>query len=112
MRVGTIPEHSGAGANAPNGSTLVAVFRQLVSAIRRLVQPPVEQVLQSWLHCPICDAELVGPYPAGAWVARSPGPTRLDPTRAELIAKCPVHGHAPYNDASKQPPIRRRRLGK
>ena len=83
------------------------VLRRLMSVSRRLVEPPVERVPRWWLHCPNCDVELVGPYPAGAWVARSPGPARLDPTQAELIAKCPVHGRLPYNDASKKPTVRR-----
>src|SRR4051794_27362656 len=47
--------------------------------------------------CPICGAELVGPYPAGGTVRESGGLTYLAPTREELIAKCPTHGHAPYN---------------
>jgi hypothetical protein len=31
----------------------------------------------------------------------------IAPTRSELLAKCPVHGHLPYNDPSKAPPWRR-----
>lgn len=48
-----------------------------------------------WLYCPICGARLVGP-PAG-FRARDPYPVWIQPTRAELVAKCPNHGRAPYN---------------
>jgi hypothetical protein len=27
----------------------------------------------------------------------------LPPNRAELIAKCPVHGRRPYNDSDREP---------
>jgi len=52
---------------------------------------------RAWRHCPICDRELAGPYPSGLNVAGPAGPTVLEPAQDELIAKCPVHGHAPYN---------------
>jgi hypothetical protein len=29
------------------------------------------------------------------------GPAWLPPMREELIAKCPWHGHSPYNDLAK-----------
>ncbi|HEV2127850.1 MAG TPA: hypothetical protein VGR22_04440 [Thermomicrobiales bacterium] len=32
------------------------------------------------------------------------------PSPEELIAKCPVHGHRPYNDPDKRPPFRQRAL--
>lgn len=54
-------------------------------------------VPRTWLHCPICDLDLVGPYPPGAIVAGPAGPGSLAPAREELVAKCPVHGHAPFN---------------
>ncbi|MCU1426731.1 MAG: hypothetical protein JWL83_731, partial [Actinomycetia bacterium] len=69
-----------------------------------LWHPRVEHVPRWWLRCPICDRELVGPWHAGTHVARNPGLEWLDPTREELISKCPVHGRLPYNDASKKPP--------
>jgi len=48
---------------------------------------------ERWTHCPICGSTLVGPYRAGGHAKGLP----LEPPRAELIAKCPVRGHAPYN---------------
>ena len=55
----------------------------------------------------LSDSEVVGPYPAGTMVARSPGPSRLNPIREELVAKCPVHGRLPFNDPTKKPSVRR-----
>ncbi len=82
-----------------------------MSKLGQILGPPIERVPRWWLHCPICDAELVGPYPAGVIVAKSPGPSRLDPTRDELVAKCPVHGHLPFNDSTKKPSVRRAPIG-
>jgi len=42
----------------------------------------------------------MGPYPAGGTVREPGGLTYLAPAREELIAKCPTHGHAPYNVGS------------
>jgi hypothetical protein len=58
------------------------------------------------LYCPICDRALVGPYPAGAIIGGAGNRSVIEPTRAELIAKCPTHGHRPYNDPTKSPSIR------
>jgi hypothetical protein len=86
----------------------MAFAQRAKRALRWLMSPPVERVPRWWLHCPICDAELVGPYPAGTIIpVGTSGPSIIDPNRAELIAKCPVHGHLPYNDASKPSPRRR-----
>ena len=32
------------------------------------------------------------------------GAMSLPPNRAELVAKCPVHGRHPYNDPDRRPP--------
>ncbi|MBL8775168.1 MAG: hypothetical protein JNK12_04530 [Acidimicrobiales bacterium] len=51
-----------------------------------------ERAPRAWLHCPICDARLDGPYLTGHRAG-----TRYRPNRDELVAACPVHGHPPYN---------------
>lgn len=43
----------------------------------------------------------MGPYPPGSFVSGSPGPERLAPNRDELVAKCPVHGKAPFNEGKR-----------
>ena len=89
---------------------MVFVLERLRSLWRWAWSSTPVEVPRWWLHCPICDAELVGPWAAGAaWV---PGPMRLTaqevpPRREELVAKCPVHGHRPYNDPSQKPRYRR-----
>jgi hypothetical protein len=67
---------------------------------------PVERVSRRWVHCPICDSELVGPYPAGQ-LGYGPQSLTFEPLHEELVAKCPVHGHRPYNDPTQHPRIRR-----
>jgi hypothetical protein len=47
--------------------------------------------------CPLCGSQLAGPYRAGGWARLSGAPFYIEPSREELIAKCPTHGHAPYN---------------
>lgn len=37
-------------------------------------------------------------------LAHSP---RVPPNREELMAKCPEHGHLPYNDLTRKPKGRR-----
>jgi hypothetical protein len=83
-----------------------SIGRSLRRALRWLTGPTTQRVPRSWLHCPICDRELVGPYPSGSIVGRSAGPLVIEPGREELIAKCPVHGHRPYNDPDRRPPFR------
>jgi hypothetical protein len=58
-----------------------------------------------WVHCPICDRELVGPYNPGGHglTLLRGGAVSLPPNRAELIAKCPLHGRRPYNDPNLKP---------
>jgi hypothetical protein len=76
---------------------------------RSLWHTRVEYVPRWWLHCPICDRELVGPFHAGVNNLHSGVGAGLgDPNRQELIAKCPVHGQMPYNDPTKKPPWPRR----
>lgn len=88
--------------------SFVALVSQAKRLLGWLVSPPVERVPRWWLHCPICDEQLVGPYPAGTIVPVGQGGLSfLDPTREELIAKCPAHGHLPYNDPTKKPTTRR-----
>jgi hypothetical protein len=82
------------------------IARRLRQSLRWLTGPRTQHVPRSWLHCPICDSELVGPYPSGSVIARSPGPSVIEPGREELIAKCPVHDHRPYNDPDRHPPFR------
>jgi hypothetical protein len=62
-------------------------------------------VPRAWLHCPICDRELVGPYAAGLPVGGPAGPVWIEPTRDELIAKCPAHGRRPFNDPTRHPSV-------
>lgn len=50
-----------------------------------------------WLHCPICDARLDGPYLTGFRVGEG-----YRPNREELVAACPEHGHPPYNVPTKR----------
>ena len=42
---------------------------RVVEAARRLLEwmgsPPAQRVPRPWLHCPICDRHLVGPYSSG-----------------------------------------------
>jgi hypothetical protein len=60
---------------------------------------PPEQWHQGAYRRPTCGHELPATRPGPP----SPlGPRWLPPTRAELIAKCPLHGHSPYNDLSKE----------
>ncbi len=82
-------------------------FARLRSGIASVLRPPVERVPRSWLHCPVCDQELVGPYPAGARTTAQMGTDSLAPSRAELIAKCPTHGKVPYNVPAGGPELRR-----
>jgi hypothetical protein len=81
--------------------------RVTVNWIRKVVRwslgPSVVRVPRFWLHCPICDRELVGPYAPGMIVPQPAGPIFEPPSRAELIAKCPVHGHRPFNDPDPRP---------
>jgi hypothetical protein len=69
--------------------------------LKRLWGPRAIVVPRAWLHCPICDRDLVGPYPPGSFVSNSPGPEWLAPNRDELVAKCPVHGRAPFNEGER-----------
>jgi hypothetical protein len=77
--------------------------------VRWLVSPPSQRrklvVPRSWVRCPICDRPLVGPYNPGGHglTLLRGGAVSLPPSRAELIAKCPVHGHRPYNDPDRVP---------
>jgi hypothetical protein len=90
------------------GVHLRRMMSRLRSLWRRLSGGAVETVPRWWLHCPICDRELVGPWNAGVQASM---PTRVPvftpPTRQELIAKCPAHGALPYNDATRNPSVRR-----
>jgi hypothetical protein len=97
------------GTSRPDGTVImVNVAARLRNSVRWLFSPPAQRVPRGWLHCPICDRELVGPYPAGTiFPVGTAEPNILDPNRDELVAKCPVHGHLPYNDATKRPPVRR-----
>ena len=88
----------------------VAVVSALLSVLRRVFEPPAQRVPKAWIHCPVCGRDLVGPYPVGAIVPGPAGPFVDSPSREELIAKCPVHGHRPYNDPDKRPPFRQRAL--
>lgn len=64
------------------------------------------KVPRSWVHCPICDRELVGPYNSGGHgLTLRFGVISTPPNRAELIAKCPVHGRRPYNDPDRKPAV-------
>ena len=83
------------------------MWKRMRSALRWLGSGAVETVPRWWLRCPICDRELVGPWNAGVRASSPPKFPAASPTRDELIAKCPVHGHAPYNDATKKPSVRR-----
>ena len=81
-------------------------WRRLRAALSYDALIPVERVPRRWVHCPICDARLVGPYPAG-FIGRGYGGREvIEPAREELIAKCPVHGERPYNDPDRLPPYR------
>jgi hypothetical protein len=53
-----------------------------MSKLGQILGPPIERVPRWWLHCPIFDAELVGPYPAGVIVAKSRG--RVDSIQPEM----------------------------
>jgi hypothetical protein len=77
----------------------------LRSRVARLLRRDPERVPRWWLHCPICDAELVGPWHGGMRASGAPTVWLMDlpPTREELIAKCPTHGHRPYNDPDRRP---------
>lgn len=88
----------------------VAVVSALLSVLRRVFEPPAQRVPEAWIHCPVCGRDLVGPYSVGAIVPGPAGPFVDSPSREELIAKCPVHGHRPYNDPDKRPPFRQRAL--
>jgi hypothetical protein len=77
------------------------LLRWLISPTsgRRRVRVPRE-----WVRCPICDRRLVGPYnPGGHGTTVRFGVISTPPNRAELVAKCPVHGHRPYNDPNRSP---------
>lgn len=88
----------------------VAVVSALLSVLRRVFEPPPQRVPEAWIRCPVCGRDLVGPYPVGAIVPGPAGPFVDSPSPEELIAKCPVHGHRPYNDPDKRPPFRQRAL--
>jgi hypothetical protein len=81
-------------------------FRRVV---RWFVSPPPgrrqEKVPRWWVHCPVCDRPLVGPYHPGGHgtTLLRGGAISLPPNRAELVAKCPVHGRRPYNDPDRKP---------
>ncbi|HEV8296566.1 MAG TPA: hypothetical protein VGQ20_04695 [Acidimicrobiales bacterium] len=65
---------------------------------------PRYKVPRAWVHCPICDRKLVGPYnPGGHGMTFRLGVISTPPNRHELIAKCPVHGRRPYNDPERKP---------
>jgi hypothetical protein len=49
--------------------------------------------------CPLCDAPVVA---EPEFMASASGPMMAHRTREELIAACATHGHAPFNDATKQ----------
>lgn len=83
------------------------MWKRVRSTFRWLGSGAVETVPRWWLRCPTCDAELVGPWNAGVGSSSPPRFPAAPPTSAELVAKCPMHGHAPYNDASKKPSVRR-----
>jgi hypothetical protein len=85
----------------------VGFLRMGLSWLRRLGEPLPQVVPRSWLHCPICDRELVGPYPSGAILSGPHGlGDAMEPSRQELVAKCPDHGRRPYNDPDRKPPFR------
>jgi len=99
----------GLGHVTPTGRSLLGVAgvaARVKRMFRWLATPPAQHVPRWWLHCPICDRDLVGPFPAGALVTGPAGPLTMEPTREELIAKCPVHGHRPYNDPQRGPGFR------
>jgi hypothetical protein len=77
--------------------------------VRLLTRRRAEVVPRAWLHCPICDAELQGPWHAGTlrYGPMSLGRRSIAPSNAELVAKCPTHGHLPFNDPDKKPPWQR-----
>lgn len=82
-------------------------FRAWLRALSVNVPIPAERVPRTWTRCPICDERLVGPWPAGYIGTDGMGGRAVaEPARAELVAKCPVHGHRPYNDPDHPPPYR------
>ncbi len=52
-------------------SEAVGRLSSIWTAVAAVFRPPPQKVSRSWVHCPICDEKLVGPYPAGAVI---PGP--------------------------------------
>lgn len=82
-------------------------WRRLRDALSYESLIPVERVPRRWTRCPICDERLVGPWPAGYIGSNGMGGRGvIEPAREELVAKCPVHGHRPYNDPDRRPPYR------
>lgn len=81
-------------------------IREWLRRASYIVAAPVQRVPRAWTRCPICDERLVGPWPAGFIGRGSGGRDVIEPAREELVAKCPVHGHLPYNDPDRSPPFR------
>lgn len=77
---------------------MAGFWRAVRTALTRPVERPVQRAPRSWVRCPICDRRLVGPYAAGYIGQVYGGRDVIEPSRAELVAKCPVHGKRPYND--------------
>ena len=84
----------------------MARWRKWLRALAHNYPIPVERVPRRWVHCPICDERLVGPWPAGFVGGGAGGRDVIEPAREELIAKCPVHGKRPYNDPDRPPSYR------
>ena len=61
-RAGEAAEH---GADYRHFGAAYGAEVGLRDLLRRLAQPRPQSVPRSWLHCPICDRSLVGPFPPG-----------------------------------------------
>lgn len=90
---------------APAYAGGVSAFARAWDRLKPILGPRAQRVPRRWLHCPICDAELVGPFNVGLIDRYATGLVR-EPTREELVAKCPVHGRRPFNDPDREPPFR------
>jgi hypothetical protein len=47
--------------------------------------------------CPRCGGPVVGKPGYAEWGGRLGGQIYTPPNEAELVARCPIHGHAPWN---------------